>query len=317
MLNRNAEALFWVGRYVERAENHSRLIDVHYHIQQTADFQDEEHKWARLVDALGARDAYKQQFEAFTEKDVLSFITLDRGYANSLFSCVSKARNNLRTLREKLPSEMWDVLNSFYLWLGEKQVDDIMKESPHVFYRQIKERMATFQGVEHSVMLRQNEWHFVESGRLLERTENTVRILQSVTGTLTEAEAVPYPGMLAVLKSVSGYQAFRRFYADGMSEQHIMEFMIISESFPRSILFSFTELEKHLKGIQLDASGQHLPHEKAIRQAGKMKAELACLDSEDFTPEQVTNILDKLTSSCLGLGATMAVAFFQIEEASA
>jgi uncharacterized alpha-E superfamily protein len=317
MLNRNAEALFWVGRYVERAENHARLIDVHYHIQQTADFQDEEHKWARLIDALGARSSYEQQFEAFTEKDVLSFITLDRGYANSLFSCVSQARNNLRTLREKLPSEMWDVLNAFYLWLGEKQVDDIMKESPHVFYRQIKERMATFQGVEHSVMLRQNEWHFIESGRLLERTENTVRILQSVTSTISEEETTPYPSMLAVLKSVSGYQAFRRSYADGMSERHIMEFMIGCESFPRSIQFSFTELEKHLKGIQLEASGQHLPHEKAIRQAGKMKAELACLEGEDFTPEQVKIILATLTASCLALGGTMAVAFFQLEEVSA
>jgi uncharacterized alpha-E superfamily protein len=174
-------------------------------------------------------------------------------------------------------------------------------------------------------MLRQNEWHFIESGRLLERTENTVRILQSVASgsmnsvadSLTEAESVPYPSMLAVLKSVSGYQAFRRFYADGMSEQHIMEFMINGESFPRSIQFSFTELEKHLKGIQLEANGQHLPHEKAIRQAGKMRAELACLESEDFTPGQVTGILGKLTSSCLGLGATMAAAFFQIEEASA
>ncbi|MEK3719497.1 alpha-E domain-containing protein [Paenibacillus sp. FSL H8-0034] len=317
MLNRNAEALFWVGRYVERAENHARLIDVHYHIQQTADFQDEEHKWARLIDALGARYAYEQQFEAFTEKDVLSFITLDRGYPNSLFSCVAQSRNNLRTLREKLPSEMWDVLNAFYLWLGEKQVDDIMKDSPHVFYRQIKERMAMFQGVEHSVMQRQNEWHFIESGRLLERTENTVRILQSVTGTLSVEAASPYPSMLAVLKSVSGYQAFRRFYADGMSERHIMEFMINSVSFPRSIQFSFTELEQHLKGIQLEGYGQHLPHEKAIRQVGKLKAELACLDDEDFVPERVSAILDHLTSSCLALGGTMAAAFFQLEEVGA
>ncbi|MEK3912402.1 alpha-E domain-containing protein [Paenibacillus sp. FSL H7-0331] len=317
MLNRNAEALFWVGRYVERAENHARLIDVHYHIQQTADFQDEEHKWARLIDALGARYAYEQQFEAFTERDVLSFITLDRGYPNSLFSCVAHSRNNLRTLREKLPSEMWDVLNAFYLWLGEKQVDDIMKDSPHVFYRQIKERMAMFQGVEHSVMQRQNEWHFIESGRLLERTENTVRILQSVTGTLSVEATSPYPSMLAVLKSVSGYQAFRRFYADGMSERHIMEFMINSVSFPRSIQFSFTELEKHLKGIQLEGHGQHLPHEKAVRQVGKLKAELACLDDEDFVPERVSAILDHLTSSCLGLGGTMAAAFFQLEEVGA
>lgn len=317
MLNRNAEALFWVGRYAERAENHARLIDVHYHIQQDADFKHEEHKWARLIDALGARDAYEQQFEAFTEKDVLSFITLDRGYANSLFSCVSQARNNLRTLREKLPSEMWDMMNSFYLWLGEKQVDDILRESPHGFYRQIKERMSMFQGVEHSVMVRHNEWHFIEGGRFLERAENTVRILQSVSRTLIEAQATPYPNMLAVLKSVSGYQAFRRFYADGMSVEHIMEFMIGSESFPRSVHFSFRALEEHLRGIELQSTEYHLPHEKAIRQAGKVKAELACMEREDFSPAQVGAMLEHLNASCQRLGRTMAAAFFQIEEVSA
>lgn len=317
MLNRNAEALFWVGRYAERAENHARLIDVHYHIQQEADFKHEENKWSRLIDALSAREAYELQFEAFTEKDVLSFITLDRGYANSLFSCVSQARNNLRTLREKLPSEMWDMMNSFYLWLGEKQVDDIMKDSPHNFYKQIRERMSMFQGVEHSVMVRHNEWHFIESGRFLERAENTVRILQSVSRTLIEEQATPYPNMLAVLKSVSGYQAFRRYYADGMSVEHIMEFMIGSESFPRSVHFSFMELEEHLRGIELQAPEYHLPHEKAIRQAGKVKAELACLEREDFSPSQVSHLLDHLNASCQRLGRSMAAAFFQFEEASA
>jgi uncharacterized alpha-E superfamily protein len=319
MLNRNAEALFWVGRYVERAENHARLIDVHYHIQQEADFQHQEHKWARLIDALGARSCYELQFESFTEKDVLSFITLDRGYANSLFSCVSQARNNLRTLREKLPSELWDILNAFYLWLGEKQVDDIIKESPNAFYRQIKERMAVFQGVEHSVMLRQNEWHFIESGRFLERAENTVRILQSVAGSLKEARDIPtpYTNMLAMLKSVSGYQAFRRFYGDGVQVESIMEFMVRNESFPRSIQFSFTELEGHLKGITLQTKDYHIPHEKAIRQAGKVKAELACLEQEEFRPDQVEALLEHLTASCQRLGKTMATVFFQLEGATA
>ncbi|TDF92134.1 alpha-E domain-containing protein [Paenibacillus piri] len=319
MLNRNAEALFWLGRYVERAENHARLIDVHYHIQQEADFLHAEHKWARLIDALGARAAYEQQFEAFTEKDVLSFITLDRGYANSLFSCISQARNNLRTLREKLPSELWDVLNAFYLWLGDKQVDDILQESPNAFYRQIKERMAMFLGVGHSVMPRQNEWHFMESGRFLERAENTVRILHSVAGTLQEARDIstPYPNMLAVLKSVSGYQAFRRLYGDGVLVEPIMEFMIRNESFPRSVQFSFFALETHLKGIELDAKDHRLPHEKAIRQAGKVKAELACLEQDELGGEQVTALLEHLTVSCQKLGKTMAAAFFQLEGATA
>ncbi|GAI75954.1 unnamed protein product, partial [marine sediment metagenome] len=154
MLNRNAEALFWIGRYIERAENHARLIDVHYHIQQEEDFQAEGHKWSRLIDALGVRNEYLQQFESFAEQDVLSFITLDLGNSNSLFSCVHQARNNLRTLRQHLPSELWDIANGFNLWLGEQSVADIMS-SPHQFYQQVKERTAMFLGAEQSVMLYQ------------------------------------------------------------------------------------------------------------------------------------------------------------------
>lgn len=317
MLNRNAEALFWVGRYMERAENHARLIDVHYHIQHEGDFQEEGGKWERLIHSLGARADYMQQFDAYTEKDVLSFITLDRGYANSLFSCISQARGNLRTLREKLPSELWDMLNAFYLWLGEKQVDDILYESPHTFYKQIKERAAMFYGAQQSVMLRENEWHFMESGRYLERAENTLRILQSVIGAIREDQAPPYPYLLAVLKSVSGYQAFRKYYADGVSVAHIMEFLIRSAEFPRSVHFAFSQLEAHLEGVDRAEANLIGLGEKAIRQAGKIKADLACLEQDDMKLAVVQPLLDSLMLSCARLGGMMAAAFFHLEEATA
>jgi uncharacterized alpha-E superfamily protein len=317
MLNRNAEALFWIGRYMERAENHARMIDVHYHLQHNNDLTDNEHKWARIIGALGAQEEYARQFERYTELDVLSFITLDRGYENSLFSCISKARSNLRTMREVLPSEMWESLNGFYLTLGEKQAGDLKLEAPNVFFRQIKERVDAFQGVQHSVMLRESEWHFIETGRMLERAENTVRILKSVVSAITEDRAVPYPYLLAVLKSVSGYQAFRKYYADSMTIAPILEFLMTHSSFPRSVYYSFSQMEEHLKGIrqsgQLSSSGQ----EKAIRHAGKIKAELACLSKEDFALEQIEMLIFFLTDSCLTIGKLMSDTFFRLEEASA
>ncbi|TBL72464.1 alpha-E domain-containing protein [Paenibacillus thalictri] len=315
MLNRNAEALFWVGRYMERAENHARLINVHYHIQHELDFDNAEFKWARLIDALGARAEYEAQFECFTQKDVLSFITLDRGYPNSLFSCVSQARTNLRTLREKLPSELWESLNAFYLWLGEKQVDDILTESPNLFYKQIKERTAMFNGIQQSVMLRESEWHFMESGKYLERSENTVRILQSVMNAIDEDQATPYPYLVAVLKSVSSYQAFRKYYADGVSVEHIFEFLIGNSLFPRSIHYSFTHLARHLE--EIDSASPPSRKEKVCRQAGKIKAELACLERDDMSIPQVSTLLEGLLSDCGKLGRTMAANFFQLEGATA
>jgi uncharacterized alpha-E superfamily protein len=317
MLNRNAEALFWIGRYMERAENHARLIDVHYHIQHEGDFAHEEHKWSRLIDALGARADYARQFDLFTERDVLSFITLDRGFPNSLFSCVAQARGNLRTIREKVPSELWEAVNSFYLWLGECQVSDILETGPHLFYRQVKEKVAVFQGLEHSVMQREQEWHFIESGRLLERAENTVRILQSVLGAISADRAAPYPYLIAVLKSVSGYQAFRRVYADNLSGTHIIEFLLTKETFPRSVYFSFLQLEKHLGEIGFYEEENAYPnHEKALRKAGKLKAELGCLEREDMTLSQTELLLSQLTEGCRSLGKTMADTFFRLGVAS-
>ncbi|MFD1774942.1 alpha-E domain-containing protein [Paenibacillus rhizophilus] len=313
MLNRNAEALFWIGRYMERAENHARLIDVHYHIQQEEDFREEGHKWSRLIDAIGARDEYVQQFESFSEQDVLSFITLDLGNANSLYSCVHHARNNLRTLRQQLPSELWDIANSFNLWLGDRSVADIMK-SPHQFYQQIKERAAMFLGAEQSVMLRANEWRFIESGRFLERAENTVRILQSVTSSCQDKEqSAVYTQLQAVLRSVSGYQAFRKFFADAVSPECILEFLITNNAFPRSVRFAANQLEEHLANIEIDFPDRGEGYERVIRQAGKIRAELDYMEKEDIAGQLVDQVLESLKSSCQKLGRTMEVAFFRQE----
>ncbi|MEK5032510.1 alpha-E domain-containing protein [Paenibacillus sp. FSL R7-0302] len=316
MLNRNAEALFWIGRYIERAENHARLIDVHYHIQQEEDYQEEGHKWSRLIDALGVRNEYLRQFESFSEQDVLSFITLDMGNTNSLFSCVHQARNNLRTLRQHLPSELWDIINGFNLWLGEQSVTDIMR-GPHQFYQQVKERAAMFLGAEQSVMLRGNEWHFIESGRFLERAENTTRILQTVTVSCkSKAINSIYTQLQAVLKSVSGYQSFRRYYADDMSPECILEFLIVNPLFPRSIRFSFHKLEEHLAKLELDSSEKGSGHEKVIRQAGKIKAELDYMEKEEMSGDLTLDVLESLMISCQRLGRTMDGAFFRREGVS-
>ncbi len=333
MLNRNAEALFWIGRYMERAENHARLIDVHYHLQS-----DDMHalpggepgekaqtlcKWGRIVDALGSRAAYEQQYGTYTEQDVVLYVTLDRDNANSLVTCVNHARDNVRTLREKLPSELWDVTNGFYLWLREKQAGDLTRESPHQFFGRIKEWAALFQGVTQSVMPRENEWHFIECGRYLERTENTLRIMQSAIMSRTvpaagmDGTSDLYPFLQAVLRSVSGYQTFRRYYADGVSKEAIMEFLILNEVFPRSVSFSLHALDEHLRGIQLQEKQLRTAHDRMIRQVVKLKAELACLEREDLQLDGEGQVTGRLLQASGQLGGSFAHTFFRMGEVSA
>lgn len=339
MLNRNAEALFWIGRYMERAENHARLINVHYHLQSEgisvgvlqaeagADVSPGTGtmcKWERIVDALGSRSVYEGQHDSYKESDVVHYVTLDRDNPNSLVVCVNHARGNVRTLREKLPSELWDVTNGLYLWLREKGTIDFSRESAHQFFGRIKEWTALFQGVCQSVMPRENEWHFIECGRYLERTENTLRILQSMSprGSATdnkaadEAELV-YPLLQAVLKSVSGYQAFRRYYADGVSLDAIIEFLVLNTVFPRSVHYALHAMDEHLRGIELLDKELRTAHDRIIRQVGKLKAELACLEGEELSLDSEREVTKHLLQSTQQLGITFAGTFFRVGEVSA
>ncbi|MFB9327435.1 alpha-E domain-containing protein [Paenibacillus aurantiacus] len=335
MISRNAEALFWIGRYMERAENHARLIDVHYHLQAEeplASVQEQQDgaaegsmlgKWARIVDALGSRAAYEQQYGGYKESDVLYYVTLDRDNPNSLVSCVNYARGNVRTLREKLPAEVWDITNAFYLWLREKQPSDLMRESPHVFFGRVKEWTALFQGTLHSVMPRENEWYFIACGRYLERTENTLRIIRSAglaapdgTGAMDGYDPV-YPYLQAVLRSVSAYQPFRRYYADGFSLESIVEFLVLSPVFPRSVHFSLHALDEHLRGIELSDKTMRVRHDRVLRQIAKLTADLNCLEREELSPRGEAVVVIDMLQSVNQLGAMFAQTFFRAGEASA
>lgn len=331
MLNRNAEALFWIGRYMERAENHARLMDVHYHLQidkefvigeggETASEYDLAAKWMRIVDALGSKDAYEGQYGAYTERDVLYYMALDRDNPNSVVSCVSHARSNFRSMREKLPSELWDVVNGCYLWLREKRPDELLGESPHQFFARIKEWMALFLGTGASVMPRENEWHFIECGRYLERAENTLRITRSAWQTALQEQwdtAGSYAYLQAVLRSVSGYQAFRRYYADGISMQAIMEFVLLNNVFPRSLQYALHMLDESLCRIKLQDQTLRIEHERMIRQIGKVKADIACLEREDLVIDSDGMIMTHLLKATQQLGTMFAKTFFRMGEASA
>ncbi len=324
MLNRNAEALFWVGRYMERAENHARLIDVHYHLEEGHAAQEARGddgapcKWSGIVDALGSRTDYEERYgSSYREAEVIRYVTLDRDHSNSLFACVSHARDNLRSLREKLPSELWDVVNGFYLWLRDPGNEAVLKQSPHRFFVRVKEWAALFQGMAQSVMPRENEWHFMGCGRYLERAENTLRILQVAHGRPSADWAERYSYLQAVLKSVSAYQVFRRYHSDSLRDDTVFEFLLLHGAFPRSVQYAMQTLTGHLKGLELQAPAVKSSHVKLVRQSGKIVAELSCLGREDLESGNETQILYQMTGSCGSLGTAFANVFFRFEEVGA
>ncbi|MBD0382607.1 alpha-E domain-containing protein [Paenibacillus sp. WST5] len=312
MMGRTAEALFWIGRYAERTENHARLIDVYYHIREEKESGGQ--SWSRLIDTIGDRTVFAEQYGSFTEQHVLQYITLDKNNSNSLLACTNHARTNLRNIREKMPGELWDILNGLYLWLKEKEVRDITTDSPHLFFRFIRDSLSMFQGAATSVMPRENEWFFVETGRYLERAENLLRLLQSLCNDYAREELCSYPLMLSVLKSVSGYEAFRRQYADTVSLGHIVKFLMLSESFPRSVSYSFSALESSLRSIEEDEPDLNEAVQKLAKLAGKVKANLACMDDDDILSGKLEMTLHALLESCSHMGLRMSKIFFPSRE---
>lgn len=317
MLNRTAESLFWIGRYMERAENHARLIDVYYHIQQEEfaeinnnDAEPNGDKWKRIVEALGSKAAFEQIYGQYNEQTVLFYITLDRDNSNSLVSCISYARNNLRTLREQAPIELWEVLNSFYLWLKEQREDGLLKETPHQFLSHIKQWCHMFYGCAHSVMIRQNEWHFMECGRYLERAENTLRILRTVQSALVTSSNESYVYLQGVLQSMSGYQAYRRIYADRLTAKLIWEFVIFNPVFPRSVHFAFRQLIEHIRSLELTEQQLKLAHDRIVKQISKIVAELDCIESSELNSEAKDELTIRLLNHCLWIGGELGKSFF-------
>ncbi len=308
MLDRIAESLFWIGRYTERAENHARLLDVYYHLREDSPSVDET-VWQRIASTLGDSASYEERYDSYVERDVLHFLTLDEGQTNSLLTCISQARDNMRKIREQLPAELWNLMNGFYLWLKGVHVDEIIQSSPHRFFQRVKEGLAAFQGTAVSITLRDESWHMMESGRYLERSENVLRLLQSVSEKMPESNKSSYAFTLAVLKSAGGYEAFRKLDQEEFCMEGVARFLLLQETFPRSVHFSISSFERHLKSMRAHADQSGSGLERVIRMAGKARSELGWLDRNEINLATLGDILQQLMATSRQLGESVAKYF--------
>ncbi|HWL25246.1 MAG TPA: alpha-E domain-containing protein [Ureibacillus sp.] len=316
MMNRCAELMFWVGRYLERIENHTRLIDVNYHLRHELkrNATEQDYNWERLVGAIGHVDIFKSKYETINEKTILHFLTFDKTNQNSIFSCVQQTRTNIRVLRQYLPNELWDIINSLYLWLKERDIDSVMRQSPYLFYQQIRERLTIFNGTVDSTMVRNQEWNFIQAGKNLERAENILKTLNTIHLNFIEDGCLSqdnnnYNRMLALLKSVGGYEGFRKFYANNVTFENVIEFLILNSTFPRSVHFALTSLEANLQSIkQKDYNFSFLSNQE-VELTGKMKEIREGVREELYE----LDLLRQMLQSCHQLGDTISKTFFQEE----
>lgn len=311
MLSRVADSIYWMARYIERAENLARFIDVTLNliIDQP---QSAQQQWAPLVFATGDHKIFKERCGEATPENVIRFLVFDRDYPNSIISSLQMGRENARTVREAISSEAWEQLNEFYHFVRNAAAKAHDPAELSEFFNQLKQYSHLFNGILDATMSHNKGWHFANLGRLLERADKTSRILdvkyftllpkvQDVGTTIDDLQ------WSAVLRSVSGFEMYRKRY-HGITVHRVVEFLTLDQHFPRSIRFCIDRADDSLHQIVGSPSGSY--RNSAEQRLGRLKAELAYTDVDTIINHGMHEFIDGLQSKLNDVGAGIHDTFF-------
>lgn len=237
MLSRIAESLFWIGRYVERADGTSRLLDVHLQLLLEDPWVEEDQACRSLLKVIGSDANPMQQL---TRTDLLTLLTVDSSEPSSIASSINSARENARRVREIVSTELWECLNTTRSRIPRKVAID----RAHDFFGWVRERTALAVGIVESSTSRDEAWTFFILGRSLERIDMTARLL--ATSELTDASG---PSWTTILRSCGAYEAYLRTYRGVPSATNAAEFLLLDRIFPRSVTFALSRAEKCLSDL--------------------------------------------------------------------
>ena len=238
MLSRVAESIYWLSRYIERAENVARVVGVNNQLQlDLPDLADEQ--WDPMVKVTGDDERFQAGFGATTRSNVIEFLTFDAANPNSIFSCLTRARENARSVREIISSEMWEEVNRFYLFVREPDARQRALSDAHAFFEHVRRSTHLIEGTKNETMEHAEAWHFSRIGRFIERADQTTRILDvKYFLLLPSADDVGKPiddlQWGALLRSASAFEAYRRTHGR-VSARAVASFLLLNREFPRSV----------------------------------------------------------------------------------
>ncbi len=300
MLSRIAESLYWIGRYVERAEDTARVLDVHVHHLLEAPTADVSSTCRVLLDSMGT-DTPEGPLDARRVSEVLA---LEAANPSSIVSSLAAARNNARGVSEAISSEMWEALNATYIALPS-QVGMARRGGLYAFFRFVRERSAVVAGLTDQTMGRDDAWRFLVLGRSLERTDMLARLI--ATG-LSAADAGDVDWVV-LLRSCSAHEAFLRTYSREPDPLLAAEFLVLDRLFPRSVFCALGVAEQCLAELDPKPSRSG-PHDEARRRLGLVRAGLEFRSIEDLIadlPERLRSVQE----GCSTANAAIAARYFR------
>ena len=299
MLSRVADSCFWLSRYIERAESSARILDVN--IQLVLDSEDQNGNaandlWSPILSTLEEQELFQSQHGGINGDDVMEFVTFEKSNPNSILSSVTLARENARTVREQISSEMWEQLNRVYLYLQSPSAQASFRESPIGFYRSLVDQFHSFQGITDATMTHGEGWHFLQAGKYLERADSTSRVLDFKYHVLLPSGErvggdVDITQWMAVLRSCSAMEAYLKLFHGRVTSWEVAGFLILHDMFPRSIRFSVDALDRALHSISGSDRG-HFSNE-AERLSGMLRSSLDYTTVETIFQSGLHQYLDQ------------------------
>jgi len=315
MLSRVANSIYWMCRYIERAENVARFISVNLNL--LLDMPSEMgRQWEPLVMITGDQEFFEDKYKEYTKEAVLNFLTFDRLYLNSIASCLALARENARSIREIISSETWEHINTFYLELKDPQSPIMALQEPHKFYKNIQMHAHLFTGLLDSTMSHGEAWNFARMGMMLERADKTSRILDvKYFMLLPQVELVNTPvdniQWTAVLKSASAFEMFRKEH-HLITPKQVASFLIFDKNFPRSIRHCVNKAQVSLQRIMNGSAGDNGGN-SAEKLLGRLAADLEYTDIEDVVNVGMHEYLDRLQTRINQIDEAVGTTFFNIK----
>ena len=302
MLARNAEALYWIGRYVERADDTARILDVALH-QLLEDSRHPDHASRVLLRVLGI-DPPDHDLDVWSLTDLVAFGTNVSG-GSSIVDAITAARENAKSAREVTSSEIWECLNTTYNALAEREYA-AKRLGPHEFLSFIEGRAAMFAGLADSTLSRDDGYRFMLLGRAIERVDMTVRLLLSRVG-----DSASSPAWVTLLRSAGAHDTYLRTYRGVLDASRVVEFMLLDRLFPRSVFYSLRMAEHNLDELLHNPQSRIGSTAEAQRLLGKARSELEFVQPGVLL-ESLDSRLAGLQRTCRDVGEALSLQYFHV-----
>lgn len=305
MLSRVAERLYWMARYLERAEDTARLTDAYTHMVMDIP-KGSEPGWDILIRIQDAESIFTDRHRVYNEQNVLKFLIADPDHAGSIFSAIRAARENVRTTRDVLPGEAWEYVNELYLYAQEFAEKSVGRRNRYEFLENVITSAQAINGMMMSTLTRDHAYRFIKLGHLIERADMTTRIIDvgaaALLGEDRHHSTVDPLIWASLLKSLSATGAYRREFGPQVEANSMVDFILRDADLPRSVKFCLNGMREEL--IQLKN------HKSALKLLDSSRRKLSRFDTQASSREQLHLFIDQFQAGLIGVSAEIGSIWF-------